>query len=306
MHTQIRFSYIFSTAYHVIVETYAQWCADMCAGPGSTGRVRDTWCTEKILLILLLLSLFLSVFLKFPLCRVVLFTFDSVHDISSHVPFPPVLACSNQTCWCPLWFSVSNFNWPLQCCLVIFSFLLLSTHPCFLLLSARNFFFCSPSVLHFSAIALCVLKQVAQRLKDVFKENKTPWQLRICLGSRFWANSIPPFCITHCSDCLTFSQLPRFLFPSLFFLSFLHRPPSFLFLLSTLPSFLFPYFMTPSFQIPPPHFSHLSFVKSLALYPPPSFLCNLSWRLVLLPFLSWKTELSFTVSTSQYPTVIMI
>lgn len=63
MHTQILFSYIFSTAYHVIVETYAHWCADMCAGPGSTGRVRDTRCTEKILLILLLLSFLLPVFL---------------------------------------------------------------------------------------------------------------------------------------------------------------------------------------------------------------------------------------------------
>lgn len=62
MHTQIRFSYIFSTAYHVIVETYAHCCADMCAAPGSTGSVRDTWCTEKILLILLLLSFFSSCF----------------------------------------------------------------------------------------------------------------------------------------------------------------------------------------------------------------------------------------------------
>lgn len=49
LHTQIRFPYILSTAYHVIVETYTHWrkCADMCAGPGSTGRVRDTRCTEK-------------------------------------------------------------------------------------------------------------------------------------------------------------------------------------------------------------------------------------------------------------------
>lgn len=68
MHTQIQFSYIFSTAYHVIVETYAHWCADMCAGPGSTGRLRDTWCTDKTLLILLLLSPFPPVFLQFPLC----------------------------------------------------------------------------------------------------------------------------------------------------------------------------------------------------------------------------------------------
>lgn len=73
MHTQIRFSYISSAAYHVIVETYAQWCADMCAGPGSTGRVRDTWCTAKLLLILLLLSFFFPSCFPLRLLSVVLF-----------------------------------------------------------------------------------------------------------------------------------------------------------------------------------------------------------------------------------------
>lgn len=43
----IQFSYILCAAYHVIVETYAHKCADMCKGPGSTGRVRDTRCTSK-------------------------------------------------------------------------------------------------------------------------------------------------------------------------------------------------------------------------------------------------------------------
>lgn len=43
----IQFSYILCAAYHVIVETYAHKCADMCTGPGSTGRVRDTRCTAK-------------------------------------------------------------------------------------------------------------------------------------------------------------------------------------------------------------------------------------------------------------------
>lgn len=45
--THIQFPYILSAAYHVIAETYAHKCADMCTGPGSTGRVRDTWCTAK-------------------------------------------------------------------------------------------------------------------------------------------------------------------------------------------------------------------------------------------------------------------
>lgn len=35
----IQFPYILSAAYHVIAETYAHKCADMCTGPGSTGRV---------------------------------------------------------------------------------------------------------------------------------------------------------------------------------------------------------------------------------------------------------------------------
>lgn len=45
--THIQFPYILSTAYHVIAETYARKRADMCTGPGSTGRVRDTRCTAK-------------------------------------------------------------------------------------------------------------------------------------------------------------------------------------------------------------------------------------------------------------------
>lgn len=77
------------------------------------------------------------------------------------------------------------------------------------------------------------------------KRTKTPWQLHICLGSYFCSNSIPPFCIAHCSVCLTFSQLPRFLFPSLFLLPSL---PPFLCLLSTLPTVLFLFFTTPSFS----------------------------------------------------------
>lgn len=45
--THIQFPYILSTAYHVIAETYVRKRADMCTGPGSTGRVRDTRCTAK-------------------------------------------------------------------------------------------------------------------------------------------------------------------------------------------------------------------------------------------------------------------
>ena len=77
MHTQIRFSYIFCAAYHVIAETYAHWWADMCAGPwvhreGEGYMVH--W--KKILLILLLSFFFLPVFLlSFLLCCVVLFLF---------------------------------------------------------------------------------------------------------------------------------------------------------------------------------------------------------------------------------------
>lgn len=73
MHThRYGFSYIFSTAYHVIVETYARERADMCSGPGSAGRQRDRRCAADILLILPLLFFpppLFSVFvlLRFPL-----------------------------------------------------------------------------------------------------------------------------------------------------------------------------------------------------------------------------------------------
>lgn len=46
-HTDTVFLYFFTAAYRVIVETYARWCADMCAGLGSTGRVREPRCTGK-------------------------------------------------------------------------------------------------------------------------------------------------------------------------------------------------------------------------------------------------------------------
>lgn len=80
----------------------------------------------------------------------------------------------------------------------------------------------------------------------VFKRTKVPDSCTF--GSSFWANSIPPFCITLCSACLTFSQLPRFLFPTVF--PFLHCLPPFSSrnLLSTLPSFLSPFSYDP---VPP-------------------------------------------------------
>lgn len=69
MHThRYGFSYIFSTAYHVIVETYACERADMCSGPGSAGRQRDTRCAADILLILPLLFSPLLLFSLFLFC----------------------------------------------------------------------------------------------------------------------------------------------------------------------------------------------------------------------------------------------
>lgn len=74
----IQFLYILSAAYHVIAETYAHKCADMCTGPGSTGRVRDTRCTAKNTINSsppFLFSLF-SLLLSPLLCSVVPFVFD--------------------------------------------------------------------------------------------------------------------------------------------------------------------------------------------------------------------------------------
>lgn len=96
MHTQIQLSYIFSTAYHVIVETYAHKCADMCTGPGSTGRVRDTRCTAKILLILPLRSLF-SFLPCFSFLSAVLFFFI-LKDNISNISLPCTGSIYNQIC----------------------------------------------------------------------------------------------------------------------------------------------------------------------------------------------------------------
>lgn len=235
MHTQIQFSYIFSTAYRVIVETYAHCCADMCAGPGSTGRVRDTWCTEKMLLIPLLLSFFLPFSFSFPTARmifslltlcIVLPTFSSTALVSSKL-IDPHFSSSVSQFYCPHLFCLVT----LQSALRDLPLFLLLPLPCFPPFPLSFTFFTT------GFFTVGVLKQ-AQRAKDVFKENKSPWQLHICLGPCFWANSIPPICITLCSACLTFSQLPRFNFPSLFF----PYAPS---LLPSLTSFSFPWFLQP-------------------------------------------------------------
>lgn len=88
--THIHFPYILSTAYHVIAETYARKRADMCTGPGSTGRVRDRRCTAKKTINSsppFLFSLF-SLLLSPPLCSAVPFVFDSPRHI------PPIYAPS--------------------------------------------------------------------------------------------------------------------------------------------------------------------------------------------------------------------
>lgn len=119
-HTQIQLSYIFSTAYHVIVETYAHKCADMCTGPGSTGRVRDTRCTAKILLILLLRSLF-SFLPCFSFLSAVLF-FLILKDNISNISLPCTGSIYNQICWSESRVSVSIFC---KLCLLLFPLLFL-------------------------------------------------------------------------------------------------------------------------------------------------------------------------------------
>ena len=117
------------------------------------------------------------------------------------------------------------------------------------------------SLFLFSSLSRVLSTVETSCTKTPKKMNNTPWQLRVsCLGSYFWANSIPPFflfffffffffffCIMHRSSRSHSSHV----FP--LSVTFLSSPPTQTLLL-TLPSFLFPYFMTPSFQIPPPHF----------------------------------------------------
>lgn len=99
----------------------------------------------------------------------------------------------------------------------------------------------------------------------LFQENKSPWQLHICLGSYCWINSIPPFCITRCSACLTFPQLPRIRSPSRLSAS---SGPS---LLSLPPNSLLvsvPLLHDPVSRSLLPEFSHLTFAVSLLFFYP--------------------------------------
>ena len=194
MHTQIRFSYIFCAAYHVIAETYAHWWADMCAGPwvhreGEGYMVH--W--KKILLILLLSSFFFFLFSFLVSSSAVLSAFFSARCKilplalpSTAVPYETKL---------DFWF-----------CLLVLAFL-------FVLFFSLT--------LSFPPLS-CVLSTVeTSRTKTPKMMNNSPWQLRgFCLGSYFWANSIPPFFFFFFfSSCPAppFSPAPPFfLFPSLF------------------------------------------------------------------------------------------
>ena len=275
MHTQIRFSYIFCAAYHVIAETYAHWWADMCAGPwvhreGEGYMVH--W--KKILLILLLSSFFFFLFSFLVSSSAVLSAFFSARCKilplalpSTAVPYETKL---------DFWF-----------CLLVLAFL-------FVLFFSLT--------LSFPPLS-CVLSTVeTSRTKTPKMMNNSPWQLRgYCLGSYFWANSIPPFFFffffASCTAPHVLTAPTFFLFPSLF------SPPPPQKLLLTLPSFLFPYFMTPSFQIPPPHFFSPPFFFFFLLFsfPPPIRKVGFCFHFCL----GWQ-DCHFAVTVIQYPTVSVI
>ncbi len=228
MHTQIRFSYISSTAYHVIVETYAQWSADMCAGPGSTGRLRDTWCTEKILLISLL-SIFLSDFLYLSFLLCCSFHFSLV--LFSILFYSSWLRLADLHCG-------SLFLIPTDSSNPVWSF-----HFCNLAILLASF--CSR--FSFSSLTFIyrplprVLKQVARRPKDVFKENKLLDSCTFALAPTFeqipshpFASLISPSASrSHSSHVFSF----RHFFLSFLPLSLLPPPKSF--------SQLYPLFFSP-------------------------------------------------------------
>lgn len=215
-----------------------------CAqAPGSTGRVRDTWCTEKkILLILLLSSFFSSCFPSW---------------------FPPLLCCPLSF---PLGARYSPSYYPPQ---------LFHTRPNStfgsVYLSLLSFLFFFWLILSFSSLS-CVLSTVeTSRTKTPEKDEQQsltaarflPWLLFL---SKFHPTLF--FFFASCTAPHVLTAPTFFLFPSLFL-----PPPPPQKLLLTLPSFLFPYFMTPSFQIPPPHFfspPFFSFFFPLFSLPPPS------------------------------------
>lgn len=63
MHTQIRFSYISLAAYHVIVETYAQWSADVLWVHREAEGYMVLWENSNNPLLLVLMSLYCSALL---------------------------------------------------------------------------------------------------------------------------------------------------------------------------------------------------------------------------------------------------
>lgn len=192
----IQFSYILCAAYHVIVETYAHKCADMCMGPGSTGRVRDTRCTAKNTINSSAPFLFSVFFFCFGLPSAAPFLF---FDVPRHIS--------------PIYTPSENHLQPNSLIAAQFSQNSLSPVP-------------FPLWLTFGS------KLRLQHLTNTnAKGQKTyffRWQSNTLLTAvpLFWEQipSCPFFLITHLF--FTFSQLPHFP-PHFFLLPLLHAPPPF-------------------------------------------------------------------------------
>lgn len=236
-----------------------------CAqAPGSTGRVRDTWCTEKkILLILLLSSFFSSCFPSW---------------------FPPLLCC-------PLSFPLGARYSPSYSPPQLFHTRPNSTFGS-VYLSLLSFLFFFWLILSFSSLS-CVLSTVeTSRTKTPEKDEQhsltaarfLPWLLFL---SKFHPTLF--FFFASCTAPHVLTAPTFFLFPSLFL-----PPPSSKASLNS-PLFSFPLLYDPVLPDPssPLFLTSLFFFFFSLILPPSSLLATHPEGWFLLPFVSWMTGLSF-------------